>query len=276
MNHSVMFFFLLLEKVSVWQPVTLHITSAWHLYPGCYGNVVAMRSIYLEIWRLQMSLGAALNNKASVRLQTVKAPTLFLFWPRLTEKILIMTQNVSQVSDSMDILVSWILQFIASSFSGSFRQKTLSQTRTVKYWVHQMNTIRCQSRSKCSLTYSLSSSSITLLCLPPVPRCWAVQWGPCMTHVSAPLTWGSVQKWEYHLLAFQSLIPLSCIWKSIYCCSAFITKWLKSVGIIACGDSHLPRNKNMLAIYYIKLKTLLVLDNYGKHKGDWKYDLSYH
>ena len=78
MNHSVIFFFLL-EKVSVWQPVTLHITSAWHLFPGCHGNVVAMRSIYLEIWRLQMSLGAVLNNKASVKLQTVKAHTHFLF-----------------------------------------------------------------------------------------------------------------------------------------------------------------------------------------------------
>lgn len=73
MNHSVMFFFL-----SVWQPVTLHITSAWHLYPGCHGNLVAMRSIYLEIWQLQMTLGAALNNKALVKLQTVKAHTYFL------------------------------------------------------------------------------------------------------------------------------------------------------------------------------------------------------
>lgn len=50
--------------MSGWQPVTLHITSAWHLYPGYHGNAVAMRSIYLEISQLQMSLGAALSNKA--------------------------------------------------------------------------------------------------------------------------------------------------------------------------------------------------------------------
>ncbi len=110
MNHSVVFFFFLLEKVSVWQPVTLHITSAWHLYPGCHGNVVAMRSIYLEIWQLQMSLGAALNNKALVKLQTVKAHTHFFFWPRLTEEILIRIENVSQVSDNVDIFVCWILR----------------------------------------------------------------------------------------------------------------------------------------------------------------------
>lgn len=77
---------------------SLHITSAWHLYPGCHGNLVAMRSIYLEIWQLQMSLGAALSNNALVKLQTVKAHTYSLFWPLLTGKILINTENVCQVS----------------------------------------------------------------------------------------------------------------------------------------------------------------------------------
>lgn len=55
-----------------------------------------MRSIYLGIWRLQMSLGAALSNKASVKLQTVKAHTYSLLWPWRTGKVLINTENVSQ------------------------------------------------------------------------------------------------------------------------------------------------------------------------------------
>lgn len=82
MNHSVMFSLSLslLEKMSVWQQVTLHFTSAWHLYPGCHGDAVAMRSIYLEILQLQMSLGAALNNKALVILQTVTAHALLLLF----------------------------------------------------------------------------------------------------------------------------------------------------------------------------------------------------
>lgn len=78
-SFSCVFFFSLLEKMSVWQPVTLHFTSAWHLYSGCHGNVVAMRSIYLEILQLQMSLGAALSNKALVRLQTLKTHAHFFF-----------------------------------------------------------------------------------------------------------------------------------------------------------------------------------------------------
>lgn len=72
-------FFLLWKKMSLWQPVTLHITSAWHLYPGCHRNMVAMRSIYLEIWRLQMSLGAAFNNNALVKLHTFKVYSRYLF-----------------------------------------------------------------------------------------------------------------------------------------------------------------------------------------------------
>lgn len=84
--------------MSVCWPVTLHITSAWHLYPGFHGNLVAMRSIYLEIWQLQMSLGAALGNKASVKLQAVRAHACSLL-PRpevLTKKV-----NVWRVSDDL-------------------------------------------------------------------------------------------------------------------------------------------------------------------------------
>ncbi len=118
---------------------------------------------------------------------------------------------------------------------------TMNQMHTVKYSVHQMNTIRCQSRSKCSLTYSPS---------PP-----ASLFSPILLHFrgsvlhgtvrplhdacSAPLTSGSVQKWEYHLPPFQWLISLSSTCKSVNCFSVFITKWLQPIQIIEYRDSHL-------------------------------------
>lgn len=121
-----------------------------------------------------------------------------------------------------------------------FLSNTLNQMHTVKYSVHQMNTIRCQSRSKCSLTYSPSPptslfSPILLHFRGSVLR-GTVR--PLHDACSAPLTCGSVQKWEYHLLAFQWLIRPSSMWKSAYCFSVFITKWLKPVRTIKCGDSH--------------------------------------
>lgn len=66
MNHSAKFFFSYGKKCH------------WHLYPGCHRNMVAMRSIYLEIWRLQMSLGAAFNNNALAKLHTFKVYSRYL------------------------------------------------------------------------------------------------------------------------------------------------------------------------------------------------------
>ena len=212
MNHSVIFFFLL-EKVSVWQPVTLHITSAWHLFPGCHGNVVAMRSIYLEIWRLQMSLGAVLNNKASVKLQTVKAHTHFLFWPRLTDKILIKTENVSQVSDSLDIIVSSVHHSLLH-LSSSDQSVRKYQTKGTLWSIQYSRWIPYASQDQSAAWHTVSPLHLTHLSHPPpLLSLSAVQYSeaPCVTHVSASLTCGSVQKWEYHLLPFQTLISLSSI-----------------------------------------------------------------
>lgn len=60
-------FLQLKKKEAAWEPFILHIISAWHMYPGCHGDVVAKRSIYLQIWHLQMLLGTALNSKAMVK-----------------------------------------------------------------------------------------------------------------------------------------------------------------------------------------------------------------
>lgn len=50
-------------------------------------------------------------------------------------------------------------------------------------------------------------SSFTRLSYPPpLQSLSAVQYGPRVTHVSAPLTRGSEQQWEYHLLASE-LVP---------------------------------------------------------------------
>lgn len=217
MNHSVMFLFFSNGKVPVWQTVTLHITSTLHLYPGCHSNVVAMRSIYPAIWTLQMSPGAARNNKALVKLRTVKTHTHFPCWSRVREKV------CHRLNVWVEHQVVWISSYCDSS---GIIPSSEHSVRNIKPNAHcelfSLSDEYHEMLVEIKVQPDIRLPPTSLISHPPPPQ----SRGSCMTHVSAPVTRGSVQEWEYHLLAFQELIPpLSCKWESVHRSSVFITTW---------------------------------------------------
>lgn len=155
------------------------------------------------------------TTKASVKLQSVKAHALFIL---LTGKEIFNRDRKTSVKCQ----TNWGylsccgslrgLMHLPSSSDRSVRTAEPERTLWV-YSIHQMNTMRCQSRSKYDIHSLSPPASRSSAYPPPLQSLCAAQRCPCMTHVSAALTCASVQKWECHLLAFQSLIPLSSICK---------------------------------------------------------------